>query len=108
VTNPFVQDPAQGAGKPVASGLVSRALLAAFAALAAVAARAENLPRPAPLFAGSEEVASGHFSSFGGFRSAGTETFDIGKDNGSPVSAAYENPFAFTGKVAKVEIDVKP
>jgi hypothetical protein len=56
----------------------------------------------------AEEVASGHISNFGGFRSAGTETFDIGRDAGSPVSTAYESPNAFQGKIQKVEIDLKP
>ena len=34
------------------------------------------------------------------------ETFDIGKDSGSPVSTAYSAPNAFTGTVEKVTIDV--
>ena len=35
-----------------------------------------------------------------------TETFDVGKDTGSPVSAAYAAPNAFTGTVEKVTIDL--
>ena len=54
-----------------------------------------------------EEVASSHLSLFGGFRSIGTETLDVGKDLGSPVSPDYDSPFAFTGRVEKAEIDLK-
>jgi hypothetical protein len=43
-----------------------------------------------------------------GFPGAITEPFDLGKDTGSPVSPSYESPFAFTGKVEKVEVGVKP
>jgi len=43
-------------------------------------------------------------STFGG----PAATPDLGKDTGSPVSPSYQSPFAFTGKVEKVEIDVKP
>jgi arylsulfatase A-like enzyme len=42
-------------------------------------------------------------------RYSATETFDIGMDLGSVVSPAYhdEGPFAFTGKLAKVTIELK-
>ena len=42
------------------------------------------------------------------FRYAQDEPFDIGIDTGSPVSADYESPFAFTGTLKKVEIDTVP
>jgi hypothetical protein len=42
------------------------------------------------------------------FRYAQDETFDIGIDTGSPVSADYESPFAFTRQLKKVEIDTTP
>jgi hypothetical protein len=34
--------------------------------------------------------------------------FDIGKDNGLPVSRSYESklPFAFTGRIEKVTVDL--
>ena len=35
------------------------------------------------------------------------ETFDIGCDTGSPVSADYRSPFRFTGKIKKVEIKLE-
>ncbi len=36
-----------------------------------------------------------------------SDTFDIGYDRGSPVSASYTSPFAFTGEVKNVRIDLK-
>ncbi|HKE83650.1 MAG TPA: arylsulfatase [Vicinamibacterales bacterium] len=36
------------------------------------------------------------------------EGLDIGIDGGSPVDFTYELPFAFTGKIEKVTIDLKP
>ena len=36
------------------------------------------------------------------------ETLDIGKDLGSTVSEEYEAPFAFTGKIEKVSLDLTP
>ena len=36
------------------------------------------------------------------------ETFDVGMDTGSPVSADYESPFPFAGTLKKVDIDVAP
>lgn len=44
------------------------------------------------------------FTSFG---SASFETFDVGSDLASPVSNDYTTPFAFTGKIDKVVIDLK-
>jgi arylsulfatase len=46
----------------------------------------------------------GDFNTFGPFSS---ETFDIGSDLQSPVSAAYESPFAFNGKIEKVTLELK-
>jgi hypothetical protein len=39
-----------------------------------------------------------------------SETFDVGTDLGSPVSRAYADraPFAFTGKITQVNVDVAP
>jgi hypothetical protein len=37
----------------------------------------------------------------------GNETFDLGMDNGSPVSENYEPPLAYTGTIKKVEIDIQ-
>jgi len=41
-------------------------------------------------------------------RFSADETFDIGMDTGSPVSADYKSPNAFTGKIRKVTFDLKP
>jgi arylsulfatase A-like enzyme len=38
----------------------------------------------------------------------GAESFDVGMDNGSPVSEAYEPPFAYAGTIKKVEIHIQP
>ncbi len=67
----------------------------------------EPEPGDAELYIGDKKVASGQFTAFGGFNSAITETFDIGKDTGSPVSNDYTTPNAFTGKVDKVTIDLQ-
>jgi arylsulfatase len=51
-----------------------------------------------------EVVGEANFAHFGG---SGSETLDIGKDLGTPVSADYAVPFAFTGKIETVKIDFK-
>ena len=38
----------------------------------------------------------------------GAESFDVGMDNGSPVSEAYEPPFAYAGTIKKVTITIQP
>jgi hypothetical protein len=73
---------------------------------AALLARAR--PGTGVLSVNGVEVAHTHFSEFGGFRSAGTETFGIARDTGSSVSELYTAPARFAGKVLKVEIDTKP
>ena len=59
------------------------------------------------LFVDGNLVGERHFCQFGGFASSINETFDVGRDSGSPVSKSYESPFAFTGKVKSVTIDLK-
>jgi arylsulfatase len=59
------------------------------------------------LLVNEKQVAGGRLdktcpSRFGG------ETFDVGMDNGSPVSEAYQPPFAYTGTIKKVEIHLSP
>jgi arylsulfatase len=41
-------------------------------------------------------------------RFSADETFDVGMDTGSPVSADYASPNPFTGKLGKVTIDLQP
>jgi hypothetical protein len=48
-------------------------------------------------------VGSGHILGIGN----NTDTFDIGYDRGSPVSASYTSPFAFTGEVESVKVELK-
>jgi hypothetical protein len=38
----------------------------------------------------------------------GNETFDVGMDNGSPVSEAYEPPFTYAGTIKTVKINIQP
>ena len=38
----------------------------------------------------------------------GAESFDVGMDNGSPVSESYRPPFAYAGTIKKVEIHLAP
>jgi arylsulfatase len=65
-------------------------------------------PGTGKLFIDGAEVAQTRLSRFGGFSSAITEPFDVGKDTGSSVSQSYQSPFAFTGQIEKVEIDLEP
>jgi arylsulfatase len=38
----------------------------------------------------------------------GAESFDVGMDNGSPVSENYQPPFAYRGTIKKVQIRILP
>ena len=38
----------------------------------------------------------------------GLDNFGVGSDTGSPVSNTYEGPFAFTGKIDRVDIELGP
>jgi arylsulfatase A-like enzyme len=48
-------------------------------------------------------VGSGHIPGIGN----NTDTMDIGYDRGSPVSASYASPFAFTGTVESLRVELK-
>ncbi|MGA3350975.1 MAG: arylsulfatase [Candidatus Sulfotelmatobacter sp.] len=50
-----------------------------------------------------KKVGSGHVPGIGN----NSDTFDIGYDRGSPVSASYTSPFVFTGKVESVRVELK-
>ncbi|MFN8625951.1 MAG: arylsulfatase [Candidatus Binatia bacterium] len=52
-------------------------------------------------------VAEGRFEHYGVFQSSIYEPLDIGRDSASPVSAAYESPYAFTGTIEQVRIDLQ-
>jgi len=45
-------------------------------------------------------------ASFGGYGFY-FETFDVGSDLGTAVSSNYSSPFAFTGKIETVRVDVQ-
>ena len=38
----------------------------------------------------------------------GAESFDVGMDNGSPVSENYRSPFVYSGTIKKAEISIQP
>jgi len=38
----------------------------------------------------------------------GAESFEVGMDNGSPVSEEYQPPFAYAGTIKKVQIHIAP
>jgi arylsulfatase A-like enzyme len=56
------------------------------------------------LFINGKPVGEALFKSLG---SLGWETMDIGRDTGTPVSAAYSVPFAFTGQIEKVTLELQ-
>lgn len=59
------------------------------------------------LFVDGKRVASGRIerTQFGAF--SADEGADVGADEGTPVTEAYKVPFKFSGKIAKVTIDLK-
>jgi len=61
----------------------------------------------ATLFVNEKKVAEGRIGKTCPSR-FGAESFDVGMDNGSPVSEAYEPPFAYAGTIKKVEINIQP
>jgi len=60
----------------------------------------------ARLFINGKSAGEQHFDKFGGFFSSIFEPMDIGRDTVSAVSSAYEVPFAFTGTIDKVQVDL--
>ncbi|MFI5398255.1 MAG: sulfatase-like hydrolase/transferase [Candidatus Binatia bacterium] len=62
----------------------------------------------AALFVNDKKVGEGRIDKTAWGRFSADETFDIGEDSGSPVSAAYASPNRFTGTIKKVEIDTQP
>jgi arylsulfatase A-like enzyme len=53
-------------------------------------------------------VATGRIDRTEPARFSADETFDVGRDTGSPVSADYQSPFPFGGTIKKVEINLEP
>jgi hypothetical protein len=63
-------------------------------------------PGQVTLLLNGQKVGETHFSKFGGFASSIDEPLDIGRDSGSPVSAAYQSPNPYSGHVTRVTIDL--
>lgn len=62
----------------------------------------------ATIFVDDSQVARGRIDRTVPVRVSGDETFDIGQDTGMPVNRDYDVPFAFTGDVHKVVVELKP
>jgi len=60
------------------------------------------------LYVNDKKVGEGRVDKTVPGRFSADETFDIGMDTGTPVSADYKSPNAFTGKLKKVTIDLMP
>lgn len=60
------------------------------------------------LFVNDKKVGEGRIGVTNWGRFSADETFDVGEDTGSPVSADYASPNRFTGILKKVEINIKP
>lgn len=58
------------------------------------------------LFVNGKPVGTGRVEQTEAARFSADETFDIGRDTGSPVSADYRSPFPFTGTLKKVVIEL--
>ena len=59
------------------------------------------------MFVNDKKVAEGRVEKTTPARFGG-ESFDVGMDNGSPVSEEYRSPFTFTGSIKKVDIHIAP
>ena len=64
---------------------------------------ARLVPGVITLSINGKTVGSGHVAGIGN----NSDTFDIGYDRGSPVSASYTSPFTFTGEVESVRVELK-
>lgn len=58
------------------------------------------------LFINNQQVASGRIGKTVPYRLALDETFDVGRDTGTPVVETYQVPFAFTGNLQKVTLNL--
>jgi arylsulfatase len=59
------------------------------------------------LYANNRKIGAGRIDKSLPNRISIDETFDVGFDTGTPVTEEYEVPFAFTGKLKQVVIDLK-
>ncbi|KAF3884987.1 MULTISPECIES: arylsulfatase [Nostocales] len=58
------------------------------------------------LFINDRQVAEGRIQKTVPYRLALDETFDVGRDTGTPASETYQVPFAFTGNLQKVTLNL--
>ncbi|MBD2411948.1 sulfatase-like hydrolase/transferase [Nostoc calcicola FACHB-3891] len=59
------------------------------------------------LFINDRQVAEGRVDKTIAYRLALDETFDVGRDTGTPVVDSYQVPFAFTGNLQQVSLDLR-
>lgn len=59
------------------------------------------------LFINDQQVAEGRIEKTLPYRLALDETFDVGRDTGTPIVETYQVPFAFTGNLQKVTLNLK-
>ncbi|WP_341532057.1 arylsulfatase (plasmid) [Nostoc sp. UHCC 0302] len=59
------------------------------------------------LFINDQQVAEGRVDKTIAYRLALDETFDVGRDTGTPVVDTYQAPFAFTGNLQQVSLELK-
>jgi arylsulfatase len=59
------------------------------------------------LFINDQQVAEGRIEKTVPYRLALDETFDVGRDTGTPVAETYQVPFPFTGNLQKVTLNLK-
>jgi len=55
---------------------------------------------------GKKKIGEGRFEKQVAYYFTANETFDVGCDTCSPVSDQHESPFAFTGKIVRVMVDI--
>lgn len=60
------------------------------------------------LYVDGEQVGEGEIPKTTAFIYSLDETFDVGCDKGSPVTDEYEVRAEFTGKIIKIDFDLKP
>ncbi len=59
------------------------------------------------LFINQQQVAEGRIEKTIAYRLALDETFDVGRDTGTPVVDTYQIPFTFTGNLQQVSLELK-
>jgi arylsulfatase len=60
------------------------------------------------IFLGDKQIGEGHIARTIGATAGIGETFDVGRDTGSPVTDAYQNEGVFEGQIDKLEVTLGP